>query len=185
MTPGLLRLTFPWGKGSHLALFPEMKLTHIASAGVLALAAVASTAHEGPSHDSKPVAVKKEQKPWGIAGEAKAAKRTVEIDMSDNMRFAPDRIEAKRGETIQFIVRNNGRLFHEFVIGTKTELDQHAALMMKFPGMEHDEPYMAHVQPGKARALVWKFNRSGEFDFACLVAGHYQAGMTGKIIVKP
>jgi plastocyanin len=27
------------------------------------------------------------------------------------------------------------------------------------------------------------FNRPGEFDFACLIAGHYQAGMVGKITV--
>ena len=36
-------------------------------------------------------------------------------------------------------------MLHEFVLGTKKELDEHAALMLKFPNMEHDEPYMAHV----------------------------------------
>ena len=73
---------------------------------------------------------------------------------------------------------------HELVIGTRQELDEHATLMAKFPGMEHDEPYMAHVAPGKTGALVWNFNRVGEFDFACLIPGHYQAGMVGKINVK-
>jgi uncharacterized cupredoxin-like copper-binding protein len=49
--------------------------------------------------------------------------------------------------------------------------------------MEHDEPYMAHVGPGKTGEIVWTFNRAGDFDFACLIAGHYQAGMVGKVKV--
>ena len=69
------------------------------------------------------------------------------------------------------------------VIGTKTDLQEHAALMLKFPNMEHEEPYMAHVAPGKTGEIIWKFNKAGDFDFACLVAGHYQAGMVGKIKV--
>jgi uncharacterized cupredoxin-like copper-binding protein len=55
--------------------------------------------------------------------------------------------------------------------------------MKKFPKMEHDEPYMAHVQPCKTGEIVWTFNHVGEFDFACLIAGHYDAGMVGKIKV--
>jgi uncharacterized cupredoxin-like copper-binding protein len=49
--------------------------------------------------------------------------------------------------------------------------------------MEHDEPHMAHVKPGKSESLVWTFNKPGEFDFACLIAGHFEAGMVGKIKV--
>jgi uncharacterized cupredoxin-like copper-binding protein len=56
---------------------------------------------------------------------------------------------------------------------------------MKHPSMEHDEPYMAHVGAGKRGEMVWNFNRAGAFQFACLIAGHYQAGMTGTIVVKP
>ena len=104
--------------------------------------------------------------------------------MTDEMRFVPERIEVRRGETIEFVIANGGRLMHELVIGTRQELDEHATLMAKFPGMEHDEPYMAHVAPSKTGSLVWNFNRVGEFDFACLIPGHYQAGMAGKINVK-
>lgn len=129
--------------------------------------------------------VVKEQKPWGIAGDADQVDRTIEVSMTDQMRFTPDRIEVKLGETIRFVHRNQGRMLHEFVLGTKQDLDEHAAMMVKFPGMEHDEPYMAHVGPGKREEIVWTFNRAGEFDFACLIAGHYQAGMVGKISVSP
>jgi uncharacterized cupredoxin-like copper-binding protein len=69
------------------------------------------------------------------------------------------------------------------VIGTKQELDTHAEMMKKHPNMEHDEPYMAHVSPGKSADIIWNFNRAGQFDFACLLPGHYEAGMVGKINV--
>ena len=154
-------------------------------AAVLVGAAGAALAHGDEAHSKKNAApVKKEQKEWGIAGERKAVTRTIEIAMNDNMRFSPDRIEVKQGDTVRFVVKNVGKVMHELVIGTKKELDEHAAMMVKFPGMEHDEPYMTHVAPGKTGEVIWTFNRAGEFDFACLIAGHYQAGMVGKIKVS-
>ena len=140
-------------------------------------------AHTDKPHDKKAGPVTKEQKDWGIAGNAKVGMRTVEFKMTDNMRFTPDKLEVKQGETIKFVIRNTGAVMHEFVLGTKKELDEHAALMVKFPTMEHDAPYMAHVAPGKTGEIIWTFNRAGDFDFACLIAGHYQAGMVGKIVV--
>ena len=99
------------------------------------------------------------------------------------MRFTPNALSFKQGETVRFVVKNQGKALHEMVIGTKKELDEHAALMLKFPKMEHDEPYMAHVAAGKSQELIWTFNRAGNFEFACLIADHYQAGMVGKITV--
>lgn len=160
-----------------------MKAIHALMGAALLGASLGAAAHGDEGHMNKAAAVKKEQKPWGIAGDAKAARRTIEVTMTDDMRFTPDRIEVRQGETVRFVVKNSGKLLHEFVIGTKKDLDEHAALMVKFPGMEHDEPYMAHVAAGKSGELVWNFNRAGEFDFACLIAGHYQAGMVGRIKV--
>jgi uncharacterized cupredoxin-like copper-binding protein len=144
----------------------------------------AAFAHGDGHDDKKTTAVKKEQKAWGIAGDAKAVKRVINIVMTDNMRFTPDKIEVKPGETVKFVIKNEGKMLHEMVIGTKKELDAHAALMLKFPDMEHDEPYMAHVPAGKSGQMVWRFNRAGEFEFACLIAGHYQGGMKGTIKVN-
>ena len=149
---------------------------------LLPFTAMEALAH-GDAHANRVLSVKKEQKPWGIAGDARAATRALTVGMADNMRFSPGKIEVKLGETIRFTIKNSGQVMHEFVIGTKKELDEHAALMVKLPKMEHDEPYMAHVAPGKTGEIVWHFNRAGTFDFACLIAGHYQAGMTGTIIV--
>ena len=155
-------------------------------AAALAVLTVAGAAwpHGGDKAAAAPAA-KKEQKPWGIAGDRRSATRTIEIRMLDSMRFSPERIEVRRGETIRFVHRNVGQVMHEFVLGTKQELDAHAAMMRKYEGMEHDEPYMAHVGPGKTGELVWRFNRAGEFDFACLLPGHYEAGMVGKVRVAP
>lgn len=141
-------------------------------------------AHGSEAHDDAPkAAAVKEQKPWGIAGDASAARRTITLDMSDNMRFTPERISVKRGETVRLRVANKGQVMHEIVLGTPASLDEHAQMMLKFPTMEHGEPYMAHVSPGKSGDLVWNFNREGSFDFACLIPGHYQAGMRGTITV--
>jgi uncharacterized cupredoxin-like copper-binding protein len=154
-----------------------------ALATLIALTCTAASAHTDKDHGSKAGPVKKEQKAWGIAGDAKAAKRTIELTMTDNMRFTPNRIDVKQGETVRIVLKNQGRMLHEFVLGTKQELEEHAALMVKFPTMEHAEPYMAHVSASKAGEIVWTFNRAGDFDFACLIAGHYQAGMVGKVKV--
>jgi uncharacterized cupredoxin-like copper-binding protein len=140
-------------------------------------------AHGDKPHASKG-AVKREQKEWGIAGDAKAVTRTIEVRMLDSMRFVPNRVDVRQGDTIRFVHRNDGKVMHEFVIGTKKENEEHAALMLKFPNMEHDEPYMAHVGPGKTAEIIWTFNRSGEFEFACLIPGHYAAGMAGTVAVR-
>jgi uncharacterized cupredoxin-like copper-binding protein len=130
------------------------------------------------------VAAKAEQKSFGIAGDPKKVSRTLTFSMQDTMRFDPSSITVKRGETVRFVVQNHGNIMHEMVIGTMQELKEHADLMKKFPGMEHDEPYMAHVKPGGTEEIVWQFNRPGEFNFACLVVGHFEAGMVGKVTVK-
>lgn len=112
-----------------------------------------------------------------------AATRTVEIDMGDAMRFTPERIEIKQGDTVRFISRNRGQVKHEMVLGTVAELKKHAALMAKFPEMEHDDPNAVSVAPGKTGEFAWTFSKPGSFDFACLVAGHFEAGMKGRIVV--
>lgn len=153
--------------------------TLLAAAGWLG-AMIGARAH-GSRNEAGPA--KKEQTDWGIGGEPKAVRRTIEVRMLDSMRFAPDSIDVRLDETVRFVAVNTGHLLHEFVIGTTDNNQAHAALMTKFPGMEHDEPYMAHVPPGERREIVWTFNRPGRFEFACLIAGHYSAGMSGSIEV--
>lgn len=149
----------------------------------LSLALALSPAHAHGPHHHHAAAPVMEQQDWGIAGDAAKVTREIVIRMTDDMRFSPDRVRVRLNETVRFVIRNDGAMLHEMVIGTRAVLDEHAALMLKFPDMEHDEPYMAHVEPGQQGDIVWHFNRAGEFDFACLIPGHYQAGMVGRIVV--
>ena len=156
----------------------------IVAAALAVLAAPASFAHGTESHaSSKARTAPPEQKDFGVAGDPRKVTRTIEVRMSDDMRFAPARISVKAGETIRFVHRNTGKVMHEMVIGTREELLAHAEMMRKHPGMEHDEPWMTHVAPGKRGEIVWHFNRAGDFEFACLIPGHFEAGMRGTISV--
>ncbi len=161
-----------------------MKRRQVLAAALFALGTAAVYAHGDKKHASA-ATHQAEQKDWGILAEKRAVTRTLTIDMTDNMRFSPDTITVKEGDIVRFVVRNKGRMLHEMVIGTPQELREHAALMAKFPSMSHDEPYMVHVEPGKSGEIIWNFNRAGTFEFACLIAGHYEAGMRGTITVTP
>ena len=162
-----------------------MKSLIIASAIALGLAATGAFAHEDEHQ-----AGKEEKHGEGHAdtvgkpGDPKMISRTIDVEMSDTMRFSPADIKAKRGETIKFLLKNSGNLKHEMVLGSIKELKKHAALMQKFPEMEHADPNMVSVDPGKTGELVWQFTKAGTFDFACLQPGHFEAGMVGKVAVK-
>lgn len=177
-------------------------------AAALSAAAVPARGH-GDSHSGKPAGspkpVSTEEHAFGRAGDPRKVARTLRIGMDDSMHFRvtaasrneaksdaradrarmkPGDIVVKRGDTVRFTVRNHGKVMHEMVIGTMQELQEHAELMRKHPGMEHDEAYMAHVAPGKQGEIVWQFTRPGEFYYACLVPGHMEAGMIAKITVQ-
>ena len=83
-------------------------MKQIAIAAVLSLAALSGSAwaHGNEKHGKPPTQVKKEQKAWGIAGDANKVTRTVALKMTDKMRFTPDRVEVKLGETIRFVVQS-------------------------------------------------------------------------------
>lgn len=129
-------------------------------------------------------ATKVEERAFGREGDPKKVSRTVKVDMSDAFRFTPSAVVIRRGETVKFVVSNSGKQLHEMVLGTAQELREHAELMKKFPGMEHADANMAHVKPGAKGEIVWQFNKAGEYQFACLIPGHFEAGMVGKVVVK-
>lgn len=138
-------------------------------------------AHGTPKYDYS----KAEPTVFGVAADPRKADSTIRIEMRDTMRFVPDDITVRQGQVVRFVAENEGQILHEIVLGTREELDKHAALMKKFPGMEHDEPHMAHVKPGATGEIGWKFTRPGVVHFACLIPGHYEAGMVGRINVTP
>ena len=147
--------------------------------------ATAASAHGDPQ--TKTMASERvgaEQHAFGRVGDPQNVTRTIRVDMSDTMRFTPSELTIRTGETVRFDVRNSGKTLHEMVLGRMDDLKAHAELMRKHPGMEHDEPYMTHVAAGKAGRMVWQFTQPGEFHYGCLVPGHFEAGMVGKIVVR-
>lgn len=146
--------------------------------GLVALAGVAlagSLHSEGHGHNDATI---------GLPGVASQVNRTINIEMNDAMRFIPANLTVRQGETIRFLVKNVGKKEHEFVLGTKQELKKHNELMGKFPEMEHADANMIRVASGQTGELLWHFTKTGEVHFACLIPGHFDAGMKGKIKVS-
>jgi uncharacterized cupredoxin-like copper-binding protein len=149
----------------------------LVAAALLALGAASGIlyAHEGEHFSA------------GEPGDPKKPFRTVQVTMHEGngtMSFDPPAIEVKRGEQIKFVIANGGALAHEFVLANTKDNLKHAALMQKYPDMEHDDPNGKTVQPGSRSEILWRFSKRGVFEFACLIPGHREAGMLGKVTVK-
>nr|WP_245328962.1 cupredoxin family protein [Bradyrhizobium centrolobii] len=133
-------------------------------------------AHEGEEHFSA-----------GEPGDPNKPFRVVEITMRENysrMSYQPNALEVKRGEQIKFVITNAGLLAHEFILADTADNLKHAALMKKYPDMEHDDPNGKTVQPGVKAEMLWRFTKTGTFEFSCLIPGHREAGMVGTVTVK-
>ena len=157
--------------------FAFSKMQNLVAFAAIAISGVAfaSGNHSG-GHDDGDSAI-------GKPGVAAKANRTIAIDMSDTMRYTPSQIQAKQGETIRFVIKNSGKVKHELSLGTEKELREHLEQMKKFPDMEHDEPSKISLAPGKEGEIVWQFTKAGAVNFACLMPGHYEAGMKGAVNV--
>lgn len=136
------------------------------------------------THDMKGMSHEAHEADAGRPGKLDKVSRTIDVTMDDSMRFAPDRMAFKAGETVRFAVRNDGRIRHEMVIGSVAELKAHADMMRANPAMQHADPNTISLAPDERGELVWQFDKPGTFDFACLVPGHLEAGMSGKIEVE-
>jgi uncharacterized cupredoxin-like copper-binding protein len=136
--------------------------------------AIVATAMTAWSHGDAPPAVG-----VGRPGDRAKVSRTVQVQMSDDMRFTPQRIAVRQGETIRIVVRNVGKLRHEFILGDAADLAAHAEAMKSHPGMTHDAPDMMTLEPAGTREIVWQFGSGGDVGFACLQPGHFEAGMKG------
>lgn len=124
----------------------------------------------------------------GQPGDPKKSARIVMVTMRETddgkMIYIPNKVEVKRGEQIRFIITNAGEIPHEFTLASVEDNLRHAEEMKKNPEMEHDDPNSKTIQPKKKAEIVWRFSKAGTFEFACLIPGHREAGMTGTVGVK-
>jgi uncharacterized cupredoxin-like copper-binding protein len=148
----------------------------------------AETPRGYPAQENKPAARRKSRAardtPFGREGDPRKATRVVRIEMSDAMRYFPDHVSVKKGQTVRFNLRNAGELPHEMVLGTMDDLKKHSALMKRHGDVDHDDTNVTHVEPGGNGRIVWQFTKSGEFYYGCFVPGHFEAGMIGTVVVR-
>ena len=154
-----------------------------ALAAVAALCMSTASAHEDKHGASASHLSTAQAKSFGQPGIGKNVTRTIAITLSDGMRFNPAKLAVKQGETIRLRITNIGKIPHEFVLGTRDELAEHAQMMRQMPGMTHNDASSVQVAPGKTTDVVWQFSEAGNFLFACLIPGHREAGMEGSVTV--
>jgi uncharacterized cupredoxin-like copper-binding protein len=153
----------------------------------LALSAAATSSFANGSHTgghADSTAGGHDDSTAAIGEPGKKATRTVNINMTDNMRFTPASVKVKQGETVRFVLKNSGKIKHEMVLGTPEMLKEHYEMMMKMPGMEHADANQMTVAPGATGELIWRFSKAGQVQFACLQPGHFDAGMKGVVSVQ-
>ena len=153
---------------------------------------------------------------FGFGQPAKAAEadRTVTITLGD-MYYEPGNVQVKAGETVRFVLKNDGALLHEFSLGdaamhaehqkhmlmmqqmgmltptgmqqdmSKMDHSQHDMSGMAHGKMTHDDPNTVMIPAGQSAELTWTFSQNTGLEFACNIPGHYQAGMVGAVEVKP
>ncbi|WP_252275544.1 cupredoxin domain-containing protein [Pseudomonas subflava] len=125
---------------------------------------------------------------FGQPAAAGQATRTVEVVLGD-MYYRPDSLEVQAGETVRFVLKNEGKLPHEFSLGDAASHAEHQQQMLAMQqmghGMLHEDATTASVAPGERAELTWTFAEAGTLQFACNIPGHYQAGMVGELRVKP
>ena len=123
----------------------------------------------------------------GKPGKASQVSRSIEVTMKETddgqMIFEPDILKIRKGETIRFVIKNAGELEHEIVFDDHQEAMKHKALMEKSQEMEHDDPNAVRLEAGAQGEILWTFLNESEFEFACLIPGHYEAGMKGQLNV--
>lgn len=123
----------------------------------------------------------------GEPGSPQEPSREIRVTLEERdgkMLFVPDHIGVRKGEQIKFVLSNKGELEHEFVLATAGENREHAEAMKKNPEMAHQEPNARRLAPKQNDEILWKFTKPGEFQYACLIPGHLEAGMFGTVEVK-
>jgi uncharacterized cupredoxin-like copper-binding protein len=105
--------------------------------------------------------------------------RIISVSMQDTMRFdfAPELGELQQGETIEFHLRNDGSVRHEFSVGNAEDQVRRAIMMQKNPAMKHNDPNTVSLLPGESATLAWKFMGTDTVVFACNIPGHFEVGM--------
>ncbi|NJD29930.1 MAG: hypothetical protein FIA92_16760 [Chloroflexi bacterium] len=105
----------------------------------------------------------------GCAGQS-AGSRSAEIVLED-LRFTPNRIDARVGVPLTVRLTNRGTERHDLNFPS-----------LHMPGLEGVE---AILEPGETRSITLIFDEPGTHTFICSLPGHAASGMTGAAFVSP
>jgi uncharacterized cupredoxin-like copper-binding protein len=89
------------------------------------------------------------------------------------------------GTSYHFVITNNGKTTHEFMLMPKSE-----GSMSGMPMSNMDKMALASIDsiaPGETKTLDYAFPSSSANshpEFACYLPGHYEAGMKQDVMVK-
>ena len=158
-----------------------LTMTLLFALGTMAAPVVSSHEH---LHGAPGKAAATQATGFGSPGNPKAVTRTFDLGLRDSMRIEPDHLSVRQGETVRLRIRNTGAVAHEFVLGTKMEIDEHHEMMRTMPTMMHDDANAVSVAPGATAEIIWRFRKRGTFLYACLIPGHWEAGMQGTVTVS-
>ena len=125
-----------------------------------------------------------------VTHEREAAEgRVFEITLdAEEWLFEPAVLEVPVGHRVELSLVNHGMVEHDVeVVGVPVEdievvgaVERHERL----GGGHHDEGVIAaHAEPGTTATVVFTATEVGEYDFACTIPGHKEAGMVGKLVV--
>jgi plastocyanin len=109
----------------------------------------------------------------GFVAGTPGAPRVVHILALPSLRFSPATVRVQAGETIEFQVTTVGPTVHEFMVGPAAAV----------AADEEGTPEIADIAMMETRSLTYTFDGSGPYAFACHAPGHYEAGMTGTIVI--
>ncbi len=96
-----------------------------------------------------------------------------------------------RHETVSFVVKNNGRVEHEFRLTTEhgalEHIEGHQGAHDDHMATEegHHEEHFMLIAPGETETLTVSFHDDAVFDVAaCLLPGHWEAGLHTPLTIE-
>lgn len=111
--------------------------------------------------------------------------RTIEVSALDSLEFVPAEVRVRSGETVRFVVANEGSVVHEFILGDEAAQMEHEGEMGMGESMEHermDLPALS-LRPGQTKEVTVTFDDAGTILYGCHEPGHYASGMVGTLNV--
>ena len=112
--------------------------------------------------------------------------RRIELTMRE-WGYSPAMLRIKTGEVVRFIVSNEGRMPHEFMLmsGAGMQAVNYRQQPADWNLTEHEAPYENPVvMPGDKFELLVRADKPGMWMYMCMFPYHMRFGMMGMMMVS-